>query len=397
MSKSLTFIQTISAAPTVIYQHLTNHSLQWIWLSYDAVVHAEVGKTFHLAWETGNHYSGNYTALEQDKRVAMTWQGRGMPVETQVEITLKADGDCTTLELRHSGLEAEHEAQIKQLWETSLENLKYTVETGLDYRLMSRPMLGIMPGQLTDKHIETMNLPVKEGLLITGVVAGMGAEACGLQANDVIVSLDGQLVKDFWTLRDAVLPHKGGDTVEVVFYRETEKHTVQMLLSKRPLPEWPLSLPEIVEKLEQMHAEVDKELDELVASASNDEMSQRPATAEWSGNENLAHLIWSERWLHSAIWGMNSNNNFMEWPSNDNVHIAGIVAAYPTSEALAEELKRAETATRAMVAALGENVVKAFVATVALAMEGNAPHKRSHFQQIKDTLMAVRQGAGVVS
>jgi len=70
----------------------------------------------------------------------------------------------------------------------------------------------------------------------------MGAQHAGLQKNDVLVGMAGKpITNDFNSLPNAIEGKKGGDVIEVVFYRGAEKMTVNMELSKRPMPDVPRS------------------------------------------------------------------------------------------------------------------------------------------------------------
>ena len=60
-----------------------------------------------------------------------------------------------------------------------------------------------------------------------------GAKA-GLQKNDVLVELEGQLLVHPAQLRKLVQVHKEGDTVELVFYRAGKKQTVSATLGRPP-------------------------------------------------------------------------------------------------------------------------------------------------------------------
>lgn len=40
---------------------------------------------------------------------------------------------------------------FRENWESSLENLKSVLETGIDLRIANRPMLGIVPGDFTPR------------------------------------------------------------------------------------------------------------------------------------------------------------------------------------------------------------------------------------------------------
>ena len=86
--------------------------------------------------------------------------------------------------------------EFQQEWEKSLENLAAVLETGEDLRLTRRPMMGIGVSDFDAEIARQMGVPVSKGIRLDAVVAGMGAEAAGLQPGDVIVRMGGMDTPD---------------------------------------------------------------------------------------------------------------------------------------------------------------------------------------------------------
>jgi len=82
------------------------------------------------------------------------------------------------------------------------------------------PTLGIRPSYSDEE----------EGLLIDGVVEGRPAAKAGLQADDRIISIDGQPIKNIQTYMTVLGSHKKGDTIEVGIIRDGKKQTVKVKL-----------------------------------------------------------------------------------------------------------------------------------------------------------------------
>src|SRR5690606_29305938 len=121
--------------------------------------------------------------------------------------------------------------------------------TGIDLRIANRPMLGIVPGDFTEEQAKALGVPALEGLRLDGLVDGMGAQIAGLQKDDVLIGMAGKVItSDFNTLTQAIAGKKGGETVEVIFYRGAEKKSVMMTLSKRPMPEVPFNPKELAKQ-----------------------------------------------------------------------------------------------------------------------------------------------------
>ncbi|MFZ2898719.1 MAG: PDZ domain-containing protein [Saprospiraceae bacterium] len=72
-----------------------------------------------------------------------------------------------------------------------------------------------------------------EGVLITGIVAGSGAEAAGLKAGDVLLAIDGQKLVSTLSLHEALASHQPQNQVMVSCLREGRTRTTQITLGDR--------------------------------------------------------------------------------------------------------------------------------------------------------------------
>ncbi len=87
------------------------------------------------------------------------------------------------------------------------------IRTGKDtekVHIGDRALLGI---QVQDVAGQTT--PVSSGALVVGVQPGTGADAVGIKANDVIVSVDGKPVTDSASLREILVHFHPGESVDV--------------------------------------------------------------------------------------------------------------------------------------------------------------------------------------
>ncbi len=73
------------------------------------------------------------------------------------------------------------------------------------------------------------------GVLISAVTPGMPAEKAGLRANDVIVSVDGQPIKNGDALVENISPRHPGSTVSIGYLRNGQKMTVNVTIADRSL------------------------------------------------------------------------------------------------------------------------------------------------------------------
>lgn len=397
-TQPLVFTRTVPVTPAIAYRAFTTGMGLRDWFCDNALVDAREGGKAWMSWNEGYHVVADFTLLKPDEQIGWNWQGRGDPAPTQVEIKLAAQPGGTHITLTHSGIGQGgawngSADMFKQEWEKSLTNLVSILETGLDQRVMSRPMLGIMPGQLDPKFAEKMGIPVKQGIQLSNVLDGMGAKAAGLQKDDVIVSLGGLPAVDFPSLTASVSPHKAGDVVEVEFYRGSSKHTVSMTLSGRPAPDVPPTVAGLAERVEKLQTELNAALDELVKDVSQAEASQAPAPGEWSANEVLAHLIWTERWMQMASWSTLGGEDNVPWPDNNRAHLTPILALYPTLPDLVAELKRAQAGNLAVARSLTDEDVarKSVYLKLGQGWLTFETHTRQHFEQMREAIAAARK------
>jgi len=411
--KSIELVETIVAPSEQVFTAFGSSVAMQSWFSdFAEVAFSEKGRLYYW-WNVGYYASGLFTKIIDNELIAFTWSGPDEPHGTQVEVFFTTKEDvpkayapevestkvqATEVMIRHSGIGAGNEwaerlAAYKKGWEVGLANLKSVMETGIDKRLYDRPMLGIMPGDLIDEDkAPDLGLPVPFGVVLSGAVEGMGAEAAGLTKDDIIVSLNNHDLKGYQDFNAALSGRKAGDEVEVIFYRDGEKHVVQMILSHRQIPEAPRSAAELGESVGKTYDEMTDERDALFKGVSDAEASARPTPESWSAKETLVHMLYTERWLHLAI-SMAVSEQRTGGFTNQLELIAAMASAYTLDELLTE-LKLSEKATVASLKALPADFVadkRKFRGFVNGVGQGFAQHSRSHFDQIKAAIEAAKE------
>ncbi|MFT3786718.1 MAG: M20/M25/M40 family metallo-hydrolase [Tepidisphaeraceae bacterium] len=89
-----------------------------------------------------------------------------------------------------------------------------------------RVQFGVEPDYVEDDTIK--------GLRIAGTVPGTAAREAGLQAGDILTSIDQQPVTDAGVLADILGRHKPGDVIHVVLQRDKQTVQVSVTLKARP-------------------------------------------------------------------------------------------------------------------------------------------------------------------
>lgn len=96
----------------------------------------------------------------------------------------------------------------------------------------ARPYLGIGGQSITSSIAKRYNFPVDWGSYITEVISGSPAEEAGLRVGDIITRLGDVEITEDTTYLNALLTYQPEQTIEVEFYRNTQKMTVTVTLAE---------------------------------------------------------------------------------------------------------------------------------------------------------------------
>ena len=396
----LKFKQTIKVPAAAVYRAFSSSTALREWFCDAAQADARPGGRLYMWWTSGYYTSGEYLTLLPDKKLTFTWHGKGEPAPTRVTVSLAAKGDSTILTVTQDQLGAPKvwapiAQEYSRGWEAALQNLKSVLEAGPDLRLVRRPMLGISGSDdLTPDNIAKLGVPVKAGLKLEGLVEGMGAQAAGLQPNDVVVKLGDKKITGFASLGAALQGHRAGDVVPVVFYRRAEKKTLQLTLSARPVPDIPATPAELAEAVRRLYAETDAQLEQAFANVPEAATAVRPTPNDWNALEILAHIILAERDQVEFVAELLAGNERWYDGYGDNLPapIKAILAVYPTAPDLLAQLKRTEAEGVALIAALPPEFAqrKGSYWRLGLTLPFLTHHIHEHLGQIKAALEAAQ-------
>lgn len=389
----------IQAPVKFAYRAFTNSTSLREWLCDVATVDPHPKGRMYMWWNGDFYSSGHYLELEENRRVIFQWHSNQDPEATEVTVTVAEKGGGTHLKLDHAvpddGSWVMAATEFLKNWETSLENLKSVLETGIDLRIANRPMLGIVPGDFTREQAEALKVPVHEGLRLDSVVDGMGAQKAGLQRDDVLVKMGGKpITSEFSSLLSALAGKKGGDKVEVVFYRGPEKKTVTMQLSKRPMPEVSFNPAELAGKARAIYQHALAELEKCFEGCTDEQAVKRPAPNEWSALEVVAHLIQGERFnairLTSLIDGYELIND--GFGSNVTASVEATVKANPSIQLMLDALRRSVEEILIYTELIPEDFTAnkgSYYRFGSILLQPDF-HLTAHTQQIKDALAAAK-------
>ena len=99
---------------------------------------------------------------------------------------------------------------------------------------VTRGWIGVEPRDLTPEIAKTLDLPVKQGVLITGVVQNGPASEGGVRPGDVVLKIAGTPISNTPQLLNAVAALKPRQTATISVQRGTKPLDVQVTVGQRP-------------------------------------------------------------------------------------------------------------------------------------------------------------------
>jgi uncharacterized protein YndB with AHSA1/START domain len=370
------------------------------WMCDSVRFQGRPGGSYQFAWNSGWYASGSILEVDRPSRLIMTWQGKTEPGPTEVEINLSADGEKTKVLIQHRGLgQGEQWDEVRKEsekgWNSLLENLESIFATGIDLRVVRRPMLGIFLNDFDEKVAEELRVPLSRGVRIDKPVEGMGAEKAGLESNDVIVEMNGKAIAGFRDLSTALEGVNAGDVVTVIAYRGPEKKSFEMTLSGRTVVDVPMDPAAFVDHQRSFDTALLTDLREMFEGVTEEEAGTAPGPQEWSPKETLAHLIDTERFSQFNITELihDGQREFPDTAGNVIERLHAIIEVTPSVPKLLDRLERSKAETLALLSRAG--VLKGRKRVLWNLGQGMLQypdqHERSHMEQIELALKVVRE------
>lgn len=108
------------------------------------------------------------------------------------------------------------------------------VDQLIDYGEVHRGLLGVLIQDLTPDVVDALNLDVGAGAVVSRVEPDSPAEGAGIQAGDVIVSVDDDMIAGANDLRNTIGLTRAGETVTIGLVRDNKRQEVSVTIGSAP-------------------------------------------------------------------------------------------------------------------------------------------------------------------
>jgi len=189
--------------------------------------------------------------------------------------------------------------------------------------------LGVGVFDTTEPLCAQLGLKRGEGLVIEFVSSNSPAAAVGLQKNDVLVRLDGQMLVDSIQLRKLVRMHAEGETVKIEYYRAGKQETASAKLIKMPPAEvigdanpysnglFQQRLQNVVRSIPKVDTDkINAEVQRAMAEADR-AVAEARRQSQKAGDMNQRLAVLQKKLGNFAAGGVNLDNNTTVEVKND--------------------------------------------------------------------------------
>ena len=133
----------------------------------------------------------------------------------------------TTVKIAMVGVEA-------MGWAISSETAMPIIEELIQNGYVVRPWLGVIISDVNQFLALRYNLAVDKGAIFTHVAPDSPADNAGLEADDIVISLNGKEITSAEDLIQAIHSSQIGQEVEIIFWRGDTKNTTYAILAETP-------------------------------------------------------------------------------------------------------------------------------------------------------------------
>lgn len=197
--------------------------------------------TLSLAWIlTGSNtlFGGDQWTWFTNKdtvKEAVDVQVESTTSDGQLTITITKDGETKTVTFPLNQLEsmADLQEKLKEIDEDLADDWSDLVPQNV-WHYMSSTWLGVKIQSLTGQLRKYFEVDDDVGVLVTEVVDGSPAQAAQLEAGDVIIKIDDQIVDSPSALRRMIREYEPETDVSLTVIRQGKEKTIDVILAENP-------------------------------------------------------------------------------------------------------------------------------------------------------------------
>ncbi len=116
----------------------------------------------------------------------------------------------------------------------NINDAKEVARQIIDQGFVRRGYLGVLPAAMTPQLAAQLGIdPEVEGIILRQVLPGSAADDAGLEAGDIILSMDGQTLHNIGELSKFLISHQPGDTMNMTLLRDGEELIASITLGER--------------------------------------------------------------------------------------------------------------------------------------------------------------------
>lgn len=108
--------------------------------------------------------------------------------------------------------------------------VKKVVQDLIDFGEVKRGFLGVMISDLNPGLVEEYELNTSEGVFVSELLSGGGAQAAGMKEGDVIIRVNDIRIKSVPELQEQIAARDPGDAVRVVVIRDSQEIELRIVL-----------------------------------------------------------------------------------------------------------------------------------------------------------------------
>ena len=338
--------ETLVAHPPIeVWHAFTKPEHLYYWFGEADEIDLRVGGAYIVRGTWGIRLDTTVERLVEGRRLVLRPTRRGDDARIEIDLV-----KLTAAETRVSVADPDAENEIP--WRGALENLTSVWERGIDLRESRLAVMGIGPREIGPEERPLAGVPDGVGVRLGAVLAGGSAEKAGFVPGDVIVSFEGQVVRNGPALVAEIRKMQPGSIAAVRAVRNGEQADRSVTLGQRRGRGEPPPQPDrLVREMRKAALDAGSRLEEAVAGLSDRDAYKPERQDAWSVAQTLAHLSITERmlqcWLDETARG--GRPAIDSAPCTESSRIAAVLEDRPTIKDLLLRIQRDQAETISML------------------------------------------------